>query len=304
MVSIDEIKRIFRGKILVQEPLSNYTTMRIGGPADLLLIPEDKNDAVNLLTYLQENNIEFLIIGKGSNILVSDEGVRGLVINFAHGLNQLRLENEYIYVETGVIMSRFVDFCIQNRRQGFEKLAGIPGTVGGALVMNAGAYGCQISDYLVGVEVIRNGVLIDISKEKLQFSYRNSSLTNEILVSAKFYLTSGDISEMQKTRAEYLRKRNLVQPLNYPNMGSVFKNPPNNYAAKLIEQAELKGLQIGDAKVSEKHGNFIVNLGNAKALDVIQLINKIRKTVYEKFKIVLEPEIKFIGFKHQLLVEL
>lgn len=296
MISIADIKQFFKGEIFVNEPLNKHTSIKIGGPADLLLLPSDKEDAINLSVYLQQNGIDYSVIGNGSNILVSDAGIREIVINFEQGLKQIKLVDGLVEVESGVMLARFVDFCIQNGKQGVEKLAGIPGTIGGAIVMNASAYKYEISDHIVDVEVVRNGKLIRVKKQDANFAYRTSAFLNDIIISAVFELPDGNIDEMQKTRIEYLQKRNLTQPLNYPNSGSVFKNPPGNYAAKLIEDAGLKGLRIGNAQISDKHANFIVNLGNAKAEDVIGLIQTCKEIVKKKFDVYLELELKLLGF--------
>ena len=222
-------------------------------------------------------------------------------MNLERGLNKISKENNIVVAESGVMLARFVDFCIQNKFTGVEKLSGIPGTLGGAILMNASAFGCSISDYIIEIEVVRNGEVVPVKKDDSLFEYRNSGFKNDVILCAMFNLPAGDSDEMMKIRHEYLQKRNQKQPLNYPNCGSVFKNPIGQHAAKLIEDAGLKGLRVGDAQVSEKHGNFIVNIGKAKANDVIQLINQIRKTVFDKFGIVLEPEVKLIGFENDVL---
>ena len=301
MISIVDIKNNFRGEILINEPLSKYTSYRIGGPASLFLVPADKSDAVDLSVYLQQSKIEFVVIGNGTNVLVSDKGIEGIVMNLEKGLNKISKENNFVVAESGVMLARFVDFCIQNKFTGVEKLSGIPGTLGGAILMNASAFGCSISDYIIEIEVVRNGEVVPVKKDDSLFEYRNSGFKNDVILCAKFNLPSGDSDKMMKIRHVYLQKRNQKQPLNYPSCGSVFKNPVGQHAAKLIEDAGLKGLHVGDAQVSEKHGNFIVNIGKAKANDVIQLINQIRKTVFDKFGIVLEPEVKLIGFENDVL---
>ncbi len=301
MISISEIKDYFRGEILINEYLSKYTSYRIGGPASLLLLPADKSDAVNLSVYLQQKKTEFVVIGNGSNALVSDSGVEGIVINLERGLSKIIIESDMVVADSGVMLTRFVDFCIQNKYKGVEKLTGIPGTLGGAILMNASAYGCAISDYIKEIEVVRNGEVVFVKKEESLFEYRNSGFKNDVILSAKFELPTGNPEELMKIRQEYLQKRSQKQPLNYPNCGSIFKNPVGQHAAKLIEDAGLKGLQVGDAQISEKHGNFIINVGKAKADDVVQLINRARRTVFEKFGIVLEPEVKLIGFEKNVI---
>lgn len=300
MVNIDEIQRFFRGRIALSEPLSRYTSFRIGGPADYYLEPADKQDVVRIIPYLQSQNIPFLIIGKGSNLLVSDEGVRGAVINLEGGLTSMSIDGDILSVEAGVTLARFVDFCIQHGFSGVEMLPGIPGTIGGAVMMNAGAYGGEISDHLVDVELIRNGKVAVVPKEEAGFVYRGSGFAGDIILGARFRLPPGDKAETLKVRRELLIKRNRAQPVNFPNSGSMFKNPPGTFAAKLIESAGLKGHRHGKAQISERHANFFVNLGGASAQDVMALIELAQQTVLEKFSIHLELEVKLVGFSESI----
>ena len=296
MVDIDDIQNFFRGHIALSEPLSKYTSFRIGGPADYYLEPADREDVVNIVAYVRQRQIPFMMIGKGSNMLVSDDGVRGAVINLEEGLNHIGVEGDTIVVEAGVGMARFVDFCIHHGHKGVEMLPGIPGTIGGALVMNAGAYGGEISEYLLTVDVLRNGSVQTITKADAGFAYRKSGFHNDIILGARFRLPQGDKAEILKSRRELLMKRNRSQPVNFPNSGSMFKNPAGTHAAKLIEDAGLKGIRSGNAQISERHANFIVNLGGATAEDVLHLIESARAAVLEKFNIALELEVKLIGF--------
>lgn len=301
MISIEQIKEFFRGHIALREPMSKYTSFRIGGPADFYLEPADKDDVIRIIAYLEEQGIPFMMIGKGSNLLVSDEGIRGAVINLETGLGSLRAEGNTVYVDAGVTLVRFVDFCIQRGLKGVEMLAGIPGTIGGAIVMNAGAYGGEISNYLVDVEILRKGTVRRWKREELGFSYRHSELQGGIVLTAAFGLPAGDKAEIMSIRRDLILKRNRAQPVNMPNSGSMFKNPPGAFAAKLIEDAGLKGTRRGGAQISEKHANFIVNHGTAKARDVLALITAARDTVREKFGISLELEVKLIGFEETAL---
>ncbi|MCX7983801.1 MAG: UDP-N-acetylmuramate dehydrogenase [Bacteroidetes bacterium] len=299
MISMSEIQKFFRGAIRVNEPMANHTWMKVGGPADWYAEPRDREDLVALIEYLQKQGAPFVVIGRGSNILVSDAGVRGAVINVEQALQTLTKKNGKVFAEAGVRLTHFVDFCIQHELAGVEMLAGIPGTVGGAVVMNAGAYGGTISDYIAEVEVIRNGTVALVSKEQAEFSYRHSGFTNDVVLSALFLLPKGKKEELAQRRRECVLKRNQTQPLEFPNLGSMFKNPPNAYAAQLIEQAGLKGKRIGGAQVSEKHANFIVNLGNATATDVMHLVDLVQRTVYQHFGVLLELEVKLVGFSPQ-----
>jgi UDP-N-acetylmuramate dehydrogenase len=299
VIDINDIRQFFRGHIALNEPLHKYTSFRIGGPADYYLEPADKEDAVAIVRYLEGQRTPYLMIGKGSNMLVSDDGVRGAVINLEEGLCRIAADGERVVVEAGLSLARFVDFCIQQGLRGVEMLPGIPGTVGGAVMMNAGAYGGEISDYLETVEVIRNGELQQVAKQDAGFRYRHSNFQGDIIVGAAFRLPRGEKQEIMQRRRELLIKRNRSQPVNYPNSGSMFKNPPGTFAAKLIEEAGLKGKRAGNAQISEKHANFIVNHGNATAEDVLAVIDLAKEIVLKKFNIALELEVRLVGFdKH------
>ncbi len=300
MIALDDIKNVFRGHIALNEPLGKYTSMRVGGPADFYLEPVDKDDLVSVISYLRERSIPFLMLGRGSNMLVSDEGVRGVVINIESGLSDVRMEGDLVVAEAGVKLTKFVDFCIQRGFAGVEMLAGIPGTLGGAVVMNAGAHGGEISDHLVDVEVFSKATVQRIKKADAGFAYRTSRFAGDIVLRASFRLPKGEKEELIKRRSEYLRQRNLTQPTALPNSGSMFKNPIGNFAAKLIEQAGLKGKRVGGAQISEKHANFIVNLGSATAADVMTLIDLAQRTVHQNAGILLEVEVKLVGFSEEV----
>lgn len=301
MIIVEEIKNIYRGHLAVNEPLDKCTSFRIGGPADLYLEPVDTNDLMRIMQYLRANNVPVTIVGNGSNLLISDDGIRGAVVNLERGLDQISMEGEIVTVESGVRITRFVDFCISNGHKGVEMLAGIPGTMGGAVVMNAGAYGGEISDHLLDVDILRKEERVRVPKAEAGFSYRRSTFTGDaVVLSARFALPIGDKTELMNRRRELLLKRNQSQPLNLPNSGSVFKNPTGNFAAKLIEEAGLKGTKIGKARISEKHANFIVNEGGASANDVLELIKLAKRTVLERNKITLEPEVKLLGFSEDI----
>jgi UDP-N-acetylmuramate dehydrogenase len=256
----------------------------------------DKNELVTIIHYLNDRLCPFIIIGRGSNIIFNDEGYRGAVINLESCLSQIGFENGNVRVGAGVWLSRFVDFCIQNELAGVEMLSGIPGTLGGAVVMNAGAYGGEISNCLIEVEIIREGNLKILKMEECGFSYRKSGFINDVIVSALFSMKKGNKNELAERRRELIIKRNASQPLEYPNSGSIFRNPKPQVAAKLIEECGLKGKTIGKAQVSEKHANFIINLGGASASEIRQLIDLVQRTVHHRMGILLEPEVKLLGF--------
>ncbi|TAK59882.1 MAG: FAD-binding protein, partial [Bacteroidetes bacterium] len=204
MVVVEDIKQFYHGRMAINEPLSRYTSYRIGGPADFYFEPGDKEDVIALVEYLHTHSIEFFVIGNGSNLLVSDDGIRGVVLNLERGLGTIRLEGEQVYAEAGARLTRLVDFCIQHEMKGMEMLAGIPGTVGGGVIMNAGAYGGEISDFLVSVETMRDGKRMNVLKDAGNFSYRRSGFNKDVVLSAMFKLPQGDRAEMMSRRRELL----------------------------------------------------------------------------------------------------
>jgi UDP-N-acetylmuramate dehydrogenase len=298
MISLTDIQKNLRGNIIVDELMAKHTWMKVGGPADFYIEPADKNDLIALLDYFRTHHYAWMILGRGSNVLVSDGGIRGAVINIEHTLPNIRIEGGLVIAEAGARLTKFVDFCIQNELAGVEMLAGIPGTVGGAVVMNAGAHGGEITDYLISVEAIRDGKLQLIPKENGSFAYRRSGFPGDVVLGASFKLPRGNKEQLSAQRHKLILHRNETQPLEFPNLGSIFKNPTNTFAAKLIEQAGLKGKHVGDAQISEKHANFIVNLGNAKAMDVLKLIDLVKRTVYQNSGLTLELEVKMVGFSN------
>lgn len=297
MISIAEIKQVFRGKISLNESLAPFTTFRIGGMADYYVEPVDAFDALNIVNYAVSKDVPYYVMGNGSNVLISDEGIRGIVINLESGFGYLMHENGKIIAGAGAKMAKFCDFSIQNSYAGVENLAGIPATVGGALVMNAGAYGGEMADYVVEVQVIKNGEIKRINKDECGFTYRYSKLRSMVVLEGIFLLPEGDPDEISRRRKELIMKRNASQPVEIPNAGCIFKNPKDNYAAKLIDECGLKGKKYGGAMVSPKHANFIVNFDNASAGDVIELIKIVRSTVLDQKSIKLELEVKLIGFE-------
>jgi UDP-N-acetylmuramate dehydrogenase len=280
--------------------MSKYTSMRVGGPSDYYVEPADKQDLVEIVQYFQKNNYPFLMLGRGSNMIISDDGVRCAAINLESSMANVSLQGDLVVAEAGAHWSKFVDFCIQQELAGVEMLAGIPGSVGGCIVMNAGAHGGETADHIVEVEVFREGRLQVITKEQADFSYRHSGFGKDIVLSASFRLPTGDKEELIKRRREHILKRNTTQPLTLPNSGSMFKNPAGMFAAKLIEQAGLKGKRVGNAQISEKHANFIVNLGDAKAADVLTLVDLARRTVHQNTGVLLELEVKLVGFPDEV----
>lgn len=293
---MSDLKSVFRGSIRINELLAQYTSMKVGGPVDYYLEPADRDDLVAIVRFLRQHDFPTMVIGRGSNLLVSDVGLRGAAISVERCLSDVRPEGDLVRAESGARLTKLVDFCIQSGFAGMEWAAGIPGTVGGGIVMNAGAHGEQMSDHIVDVEIIRDDAVLVVPKSAAAFGYRSSAFRGDVVLSARFTFPSGDREQLIRHRSELMRKRNETQPLNLPNSGSMFKNPPGTHAAKLIEQAGLKGKRVGGAQISEKHANFVVNLGTARASDVMTLLDLTRRTVYQNTGILLELEVKLVGF--------
>jgi len=301
LISITEIKEFFKGKISLNEPLAPYTTFRIGGVADYLVEPVDAEDLLSLVRYCSKRSMPYHVMGNGSNILISDEGIRGVVINLESGFNYLRRSNGGVLAGAGVKMAKFVDFCIENSYAGVEMIAGIPATIGGALVMNAGCYGGETSTYVTEIQAIRDDRIMSLTKEQCGFVYRGSGLKNTVIMQARFTLPHGEKAELLRLRKNHMIHRNQTQPVEIPNAGCIFKNPDGFKAAILIEECGLKGEKLGGAMVSPKHSNFIVNTGSATANDVMGLVKKVKDTVKKSNGVELELEIKLVGFEEAVL---
>ena len=286
-----------RGNLLLQEPMSRHTSWRIGGPADRYYQPADIEDLARFLQQLPENEPVFWL-GLGSNLLVRDGGIRGTVIATSGVVNNLEsIDDHTVRAEAGVSCAKVARFCARAGLTGAEFLAGIPGTMGGALAMNAGAFGGETWDVVTAVETLdQQGQLHTRLPEEYIISYRHvSGPANEWFVSATLMLKKGDVEAGQARIKELLARRNDTQPTQQPNAGSVFRNPENDYAARLIESCGLKGLCEGAACVSEKHANFIVNKGGAKAIDVEKLIERVAATVEDKQGVRLKREVHIVG---------
>ncbi len=290
---------IAQGRLLLNEPLARYTSWRVGGKADRLYIPAGLADLQAFLCGLNENEpVHF--IGLGSNLLVRDGGVRGSVVVMHNVLTGLHMDGELVYAEAGVTCAKLARFTARQHRHGAEFMAGIPGTVGGALAMNAGCHGGETWDVVSRVQTIdRRGELHLRGREAFSASYRHVELpvADEWFTAAWFELPVGEANEAEQKIKSLLAKRLATQPLNQPNAGSTFRNPPGDFAARLIEASGLKGYRIGGAQVSEKHANFIVNLGDATAEDIERLIAHMQETVQREHGIALQREVKIIGEK-------
>ena len=283
---------------LMNEPLKKHTTYGIGGPADLMIFPKNKQDLIKIIKIINENKIQLTILGSGSNVLVSDDGIRGVVISLKNSLKQIEVADNILYAECGTMLGKIVKYAVKNHLIGLENLNGVPGTLGGALIMNAGAWGGEISENLVHVELINSKSEVKkIQKKDLNFSYRQSSFDkDDILLSAKFNLKKADKNIIKENFMVAQSGRKKSQPLNKRSAGSLFKNPKNSSAGKLLDDAGLKGFSIGDAKISEKHANFFINDGNASSSDMLMLIKKAHQKVKDRFNVNLSLEVRLLGF--------
>ncbi len=294
----EELRLAGVGKVWIDEPLANHTTWRIGGPADLLIQPDDKAALIRAVHILHRHHVPWTVIGRGSNLLVRDGGIRGAVFKVAEGLSHCECKGEEVRVGAGYSMIRLAVETGKLGLTGMEFAGGIPGSVGGAVYMNAGAHGSDLSRILKEAEILfEDGETKVLTNEELQFSYRTSLLQwrKGIVLEAVFQLRKGDRKEIAQVLAANKDRRRRTQPLQMPCAGSVFRNPPGDHAGRLIEAAGLKGYTCGGAQVSEIHANFIVNRGGATATDVLTLMEHVRSTVKEKFGIDLHPEVLVVG---------
>jgi UDP-N-acetylmuramate dehydrogenase len=294
-----------RGEVKLNEPLSRHTSFRIGGPADMFVSPADKDDLIALLRFVKQKKLSSVIIGGGTNLLVRDGGFHGVVINIKQ-LHAIRIEREYhsvggmfsvLYVEAGAMLAGALSFAAQAGLTGLEFATGIPGTVGGALCMNAGTAEGEIGDIVDSVSLISpEGEMITRGREAMEFGYRTAKIPRDHLIfDARMILRQGDKAKISGKIQELMEKRKNRLPWGLPSAGSVFKNPQDEAAGKLIELAGLKGKTVGGAQISEKHANIIVNTGNARASDVLELMEIVKAAVLEQRGIRLEPEIRIIG---------
>lgn len=283
--------------IKIDEKLSEYVNFKVGGPADILLIPNSKEQVIKSIKICKENNIPFYLIGNGSNILVRDGGFRGVVLSLKNVKN-IYVDGEKIEAECGVMLKEVSDKAIENSLTGFEFACGIPGTIGGAVFMNAGAYDGEISFVIESAEVLDDNQEIRIlSKEELNLGYRQSVVMQKgyVVLSATFKLTPDDHDKIESRVNELTTRREDRQPLEYPSAGSTFKRPEGHFAGKLIEDAGLKGYTVGGACVSEKHAGFVINKANGTAKDVLDVIHHVQEEVKRQFGVELHPEVRILG---------
>ena len=279
-------------------PMCEYTTLRIGGPADILVETSSIDDIVFTQKTAKQYNLPLFALGRGSNILVGDKGIRGIVLHIGKNFESLSVKENCIYAESGAMLSCLAKFAAENSLKGLEFSGGIPGTVGGAVIMNAGAYGGEMKDVVKYVDFSdKDGNVLRYSSEEMDFNYRHSSLqgNGSIVLGVGFSLEKGDTKQIKETILELNRRRAAKQPLDKPSCGSVFKRPEGKYAAALIENCELKGLRIGGCSVSTKHAGFIINDGNCTAKEYIDLIHTGQERVYKATGYKLETEVRLVG---------
>ena len=291
------IENLGSENVKTNELMKNHTSFKVGGPVDILVTPESYEQVQYVIKHSKENNIPYFIMGNGSNLLVRDGGIRGLVIKFCK-LNKVRPENDIIIAQSGVLLSKVSNIAARNNLEGFEFASGIPGSIGGALTMNAGAYNGEVSQVVESALVLgENGDILKLYKEELELGYRASSILKNgyVVLEVTLKLKIGDSNNIYDRIRELTEKRKTKQPLEYPSAGSTFKRPQGYFAAKLIEESGLKGVNVGDAEVSQKHSGFIINKGNASAKDILNLINIVQDTVKSKFDVELHTEVLIIG---------
>ena len=290
-------KKIGAENVTENEPMSKHTTFRIGGVADIFVTPQSTEDIENIIRVAEETNTPYYIIGNGSNLLVKDEGIRGIVVQIYKKYSDIFVNDDEIVVQSGALLSAVAKKAMENSLTGFEFASGIPGTIGGGVCMNAGAYGGEIKDVLISCKVLKDGKVIELNNEQAGFEYRNSRIMNEkmIVLEAVLKLKKGNRDEISAKMKELNSQRNMKQPVELPSAGSTFKRPEGYFAAKLIDDSGLRGFSVGKAQVSPKHCGFVVNNGGATAKEVLELIEKVTEIVYDKFGVNLETEVRIIG---------
>lgn len=298
---LTQLKDANIGKVLENEPLAKHTTIRIGGPADILIEPSNSENLKKALKIIKSNGAKWRAIGRGSNLLVADKGIEGVVIKLGTGLDEMKIDGDMLTVGGGYSIIKLATIISKKGLAGLEFASGIPGSIGGAVYMNAGAHGSDMSKIVNKALVLfEDGQLTWLTNEELEFSYRTSVLQEKrpgICIEVVLQLQQGkkeDIVAIMQKNKDYRRD---TQPWNFPCAGSIFRNPLPNYAGQLVEEAGLKGYQIGGAKISDMHGNFIVNAGEASAQDVLDLIDFVKKSIFDKYGIKMETEVEIIGSK-------
>ena len=292
------IQIIDKERVLLDEPMKKHTTFRVGGNADYFVMPRTTQEVQQVVALCKNEILPYYILGNGSNLLVGDKGYRGVIIQIYKEMNEITVEGECICAKAGALLSKVGSVALEAGLAGFEFAAGIPGTVGGAVVMNAGAYGGEMKDILASATVLtEDGRILKLKNEELEFGYRTSIIAknNYIVLEAEYQLQRGDKTEIRAKMDELKKQRVTKQPLEYASAGSTFKRPEGYFAGKLIQDAGLRGFQVGGAQVSEKHCGFVINKGDATAADIVELMKQVSEKVFQEFGVTLEPEVKRLG---------
>ncbi len=287
-----------KDSIFTKEPMSKHTTFKVGGMADYLVLPSNAEEIKAIIQQSKVSGIPYYVMGNGSNVLVSDKGYRGIIIVIGSKMSQMSICNDVVTVQSGALLSQIGNYVAKESLTGFEFASGIPGTLGGACVMNAGAYGGEMKDVLVCLKAITpQGDIRKYSLEEMELAYRHTFFTDKeyVILEAKMQLKKGNKTEIQVKMDELAYKRKTKQPLEFPSAGSTFKRPKGHFAGQLIEESGLKGKGVGGACVSEKHTGFVINKNNGTAQDVLSTIQMVVDVVWEKQKVLLEPEVRIIG---------
>ncbi len=285
-------------RLLFHEPMSRYTTFRVGGEAECIVVVQTEEELAKLIPYLNQVEQEYFILGNGSNLLVGDKGYRGVIVKLGGPMEEVHVEGCRVVARAGALLSKVAAAARANSLTGMEFAAGIPGSIGGAIVMNAGAYDGEMKQIVQLVRVMdREGQIMTLDNDTMEFGYRTSIIKNRpfIVLDVTLQLSEGDEAQIGARMEELARLRKSKQPLEYPSAGSTFKRPEGNYAGKLIMDAGLRGYRIGGAQVSNKHCGFVVNTGNAAAADIREVIEEVQEKVKDKFHVTLEPEVIFLG---------
>ena len=286
--------------ICLQESMASHTTFRIGGLADCFVQLENTEQLIKVQKYLSQVGVPFFVLGNGSNLLVSDAGFRGVILQIGSKMNRVTVEGNVIVAQAGASMAQIARTAMEHELTGMEFASGIPGTIGGGVVMNAGAYGGELSQIVTQVNVVNSeGGIMELDNETMEFGYRTSTIRNNpfTVTEVILRLEKGDKQQIRERMEELAAKRREKQPLEYPSAGSTFKRPAGHYAGQLIMEAGLRGLQCGGAKVSDKHCGFVINTGNATAEDVRKLIREVQARVKDQFNVDLETEVLFLGWE-------
>lgn len=296
---LEKLQKILgEAKVLIEEPMASHTTFRIGGPADYYVMPETTEELAEVIKLCKEENFPYFILGNGSNLLVGDKGFRGVVLQLYKNFDGIRIDGTKVTAKAGAMLIRAAKEAGKAGLTGLEFASGIPGTIGGAMVMNAGAYGGEMKDVVTEVKVLtKEGEIRTLTAEDMQFRYRGSVIEDQgyIVLEAVMQLKEGNLTEIQSRMEELSAQRKAKQPIEYPSAGSTFKRPEGYFAGKLIMDAGLRGFSVGGAQVSEKHCGFVINAGGATAADVMQLMKEVSDKVEAQFGVPLEPEVKRIG---------